>query len=420
MVFMYFSKFIFVCMKLFFTILFLFLNTILLAKPLNVLFLGNSYTAYNNLPSLVQQVAWSMGDSINIDSYTPGGFTFNGLSNDATVLSKIQLGTWDFVVLQGQSQEPSFSPAQVGTNTYPYAKKLDSLVKVYNPCVSVLFYMTWGRKYGDASNCANYPPICTYLGMQGRLRESYMAMAKDNKSAVAPVGAVWQKVRQLDSTIELYNPDLSHPSVTGSYLAACTFYASIFGKPVISNIYKPSGVQGDSLIRTATNLIVIDSISTFREHSNLPMASFTTNGKDSFTNTSSNYINAHWTMGDGTVYKNITNNAIKHMYTASGNYIVQLTVIDSCGKSHTSSKNVFITLPTSIVATAPIMQLYEIKNNFVTNTTNNSLQIYDMAGKQIAVLKSKNQNIELPHQNYYIIVTQHAKAGLVQKRIFIP
>ena len=48
--------------------------------------------------------------------------------------------------------------------------------------------MTWGRKNGDASNCSAYPPICTYEGMQQRLRESYMEMASANQGRVSPVG----------------------------------------------------------------------------------------------------------------------------------------------------------------------------------------------------------------------------------------
>ena len=144
------------------------------AKIYKILFLGNSYTYVNDLPNTFKAICTSEGDSVEVTSYSPGGYTFQSMSNDANALAQIQMGSWDFVVLQGQSQEPSFPPSQVATNTYPYAKKLDSLVKAYNTCAEVVYYMTWGRKYGDASNCASYPVICTYNGMQQRLRESYI------------------------------------------------------------------------------------------------------------------------------------------------------------------------------------------------------------------------------------------------------
>ena len=78
------------------------------------------------------------------------------------------------MVLQAQSQEPSFSPGQVTNDTYPYAEILvDSIEQIFS-CTEPLFFMTWGRKYGDQQNCQFYPPICTYAGMQQRLRESYV------------------------------------------------------------------------------------------------------------------------------------------------------------------------------------------------------------------------------------------------------
>lgn len=40
-----------------------------------VLFLGNSYTAVNNLPQMMADVAVSAGDSLWFDSNTPGGYT---------------------------------------------------------------------------------------------------------------------------------------------------------------------------------------------------------------------------------------------------------------------------------------------------------------------------------------------------------
>lgn len=202
-----------------------------------VLFLGNSYTYFNNLPSLIDNLALSQGNDLIYDSNTPGGYTFQGHSTNNISLSKIRAQDWDFVVLQEQSQIPSFPPAQVASDCYPYAAILNDSILSNNPCTEPLFYMTWGRKNGDASNCGFYPPLCTYSGMQQRLSESYMELAQDNNASVAPVGVAWQAVRNLYPLIELYNPDESHPSLEGSYLAACVFYSSMFRTTTVGNSY---------------------------------------------------------------------------------------------------------------------------------------------------------------------------------------
>ncbi|MCK5538156.1 MAG: SGNH/GDSL hydrolase family protein, partial [Bacteroidales bacterium] len=195
-----------------------------------VLFIGNSYTYVNDLPNIVYNLASTNSDTLIYDSSTPGGYNFNSHTTDATTLSKISQTDWDFVVLQSQSQEPAFPPSQVAVDVYPYAKILVDSTKANNICTEPLFFMTWGRKYGDQSNCAAYPPICTYLGMQQRLRESYLEMGQTNHASVAPVGMAWKHSIVSSPTLNLYSSDNSHPSLNGSYLSACVFYAMIFEK----------------------------------------------------------------------------------------------------------------------------------------------------------------------------------------------
>ena len=54
-----------------------------------VLFIGNSYTNYNNLPSLIQEIALSFGDTLIHDSSTQGGAGFNFHSTNINTLNKI-------------------------------------------------------------------------------------------------------------------------------------------------------------------------------------------------------------------------------------------------------------------------------------------------------------------------------------------
>ena len=105
----------------------------------NVLFLGNSYTYGNNLPQLLADIAESKGDSLYHDQNTPGGYTLNGHSTNSNSIGKIQLGGWDHVVLQDQSQIPSLNPSFVAINSLPYAEALSDTIYKYNSCGSPLF-----------------------------------------------------------------------------------------------------------------------------------------------------------------------------------------------------------------------------------------------------------------------------------------
>ncbi|PKN95755.1 MAG: hypothetical protein CVU43_24110, partial [Chloroflexi bacterium HGW-Chloroflexi-5] len=124
----------------------LFTGGLFAQDTLRVLFLGNSYTYVNNLPQIVADMARSTGDSLIFASNTPGGYTLEGHSTNATSLSLIAQGGWNYVVLQEQSQLPSFTDSEVQSMVFPYARKLDSLINVADTCTETVFYMTWGRK----------------------------------------------------------------------------------------------------------------------------------------------------------------------------------------------------------------------------------------------------------------------------------
>src|SRR5699024_8908383 len=99
-----------------------------------VLFLGNSYTAVNNLPSMVSDMAESTGEQLIYDDYTPGGYRFMNLASDQTTLDKIASNSWDYVVLQAQSQETALGESQMEQEVYPYAESLSDAIRANNAC----------------------------------------------------------------------------------------------------------------------------------------------------------------------------------------------------------------------------------------------------------------------------------------------
>lgn len=226
-----------------------------------VLFIGNSYTYVNNLPQLIASMAEAGGDTLVFSANLPGGYTFNNHLNNSTTTSLIQQGEWDYVVIQGQSQEPSFPDGQFYSQTYPYAQQLCEMIYQYNPAAKIVFYMTWGRKNGDQNNCPYFPPLCTYEGMDSLLYLRYMTMAEDFGAVVSPVGVLWHYIRDYNPEIELYSSDESHPSLAGSYAAACSFYSVLYRKDPRESVYNP-GIDEEAAekIRLAASKVVYDSL----------------------------------------------------------------------------------------------------------------------------------------------------------------
>jgi hypothetical protein len=138
------------------------------------------------------------------------------------------------------------------------------LINAQNAHAETLFYRTWGRKNGDAANCATWPPVCTYNGMDSLLHARYMTMASSTHAVVSPVGAVWKYIRQHYPTIELYQADESHPSAAGSYAAACCFYTTIFRRNPLSvpYNYSLSAIEAEN-IRNAVKIVVYDNFLTW-------------------------------------------------------------------------------------------------------------------------------------------------------------
>lgn len=298
----------------------------------SALFLGNSYTGVNDLPGIVQSLTSAGGDTLTKDVNAPGGYTLQGHSTNPTSLAMIHARPWDFVILQEQSQLPSFPQRQVQTDVYPYAAQLNDTIKANDSCSVTVFYMTWGRKYGDASNCGNWPPVCTYAGMQAQLRMSYLNMANQNSALVAPCGAAWWESILRDSTLELYNPDQSHPSYAGSYLNGCVFYATMYRRsPVGLNFFGGLDTTVARYLQQVAHDVVFDSLAQWRVGLDDAQAAFTfaldPNGTTHFINASLNSTTYQWNFGDGG--QDSSSNPV-HLYLADGTYPATLIVSNGC------------------------------------------------------------------------------------------
>jgi hypothetical protein len=322
----------------------LLLPALLNAQTTRVLFIGNSYTNSNDLPGMFTQLVASMGETVQTQMVAPGGYTFEGHTTYAQTQTALAQGNWDFVVFQEQSQRPAFSPEQVAEDVFPYAAQLAQQARAASPCAEVVYLMTWGRENGDAANCAFYPPVCTYEGMQQRLYESYVEMAAANNGWCAPAGEVWRTHRAAHPNTGLYT-DGSHPNVLGSYIAAATLASTIFRRSCEEATYVPAGITAEQaqIVRGMASDVVAAPAGPWNIGVNDPVADadLTYLGGNTvlFADNTPGAASWSWSFGDG----NGSSDADPlHTYAAPGEYDVLLMVEDACGR--TDSLELTVTL----------------------------------------------------------------------------
>ena len=175
------------------------------------MFIGNSYIYFNNLPALLSRLAEidRNGPAIETTRVAEGGWSLERHWEARNALRKIDESRWDYVVLQEQSQRPIVCREAM----FQYARLFDAEIKKVG--ARTLFYLTWARENRPADQAA--------------LSDAYQTIAQELHAAVAPVGAAWQEARGQDPNLRLYQEDHSHPSASGTYLAALVFLAVLRG-----------------------------------------------------------------------------------------------------------------------------------------------------------------------------------------------
>ena len=175
---------------------------------MNVLFIGNSFTARNDLPGMVARFAGESGMSWKLPSI--GGASLRTHWNKGDALREIRTGGYDAVVLQEQSTLPIKNPARMRENVLLF----DAAIREAGS--KTVLYMTWARRHAPQT--------------QQAITDAYAGLARELKAGLIPAGVAWQKVLADENAPALHDRDGSHPTATGTYLAACCAYATLFGK----------------------------------------------------------------------------------------------------------------------------------------------------------------------------------------------
>jgi hypothetical protein len=303
----------------------------------SVLFVGNSFTFYNNMPYIFKDIAESKGKKVHVDTAVTGGKDLKFHSERTRTYQMIQSRKWDYVVLQGHSNEFAQPDFKVDSLTFPFAKKMVDSVRKYNPCARILFYMTWGYKNGNKK----WKAIASYDSMQLRIERQYLIFADKLSTGVSPVGMVWKEVRESNPEINLYQEDRFHPILTGSYLSACTHFATIFGESPYKNTAKVDlNAFEREVIEIATTKIVLNNLARWRY---LPTPRLLEPGFDLIQNKDSiqvlsnakNYLSHVWDFGDGTISTDLNSS---HKYLAKGEYVISQKISNACKENQLDRK----------------------------------------------------------------------------------
>lgn len=221
-------------------------------SPTTILFIGNSFTYYNNLDKTVEDMLNVSGTPTQATRVAPGGWRFHQHFKDAVpekwtkpgAATLLKSQKWDYVVMQEYS-----SGAVVDYKTFiEYGQKLAELARANSPDVKIILYETWGRCDGmlegfgdDEARRAEVidawtkrysaPNDATTERLRYGLRGGYLDLQKKIDSLLAPVGDAFAVV---GDRVNLFCDEGKntpyHPNPWGTYLAGCVFYKTITGQ----------------------------------------------------------------------------------------------------------------------------------------------------------------------------------------------
>ena len=194
-----------------------------MANSLNVLFIGNSFTARNDVPGLIAKLAAAKGHELRHRLIQAGGASLRAHWNAGEAAKAIQTGGYDFVVLQEQSTLPAKNAARMHENV----RLFDEAITAAG--LKTMLYMTWARRHAPESQAA--------------ITDAYETIGRELEATVVPVGTVWERFLAKHEQPVLHDRDASHPTLAGSYLAACVFFAVMFQESPVGASLSPTGLS---------------------------------------------------------------------------------------------------------------------------------------------------------------------------------
>ena len=183
----------------------------------NILFIGNSFTFYWNLPLVVEAMANERNYNFDITQSTASGSSLKDhwFENDE-LKSKtlITTGRYDRVVLQ----DYSLNPLQNLVESQIYFTDFIELVKTNNG--KAYIFATWMYK-GISNN--NYDVV-------DPIQDALQPVADKTGAVMVPIDQAFRTLQKRHPNIPIFMSDNKHPSPVGTYLAACVYFRIFTGE----------------------------------------------------------------------------------------------------------------------------------------------------------------------------------------------
>jgi len=177
------------------------------SQTVNILFIGNSFTQRSDLPGLLAEMAAAQDLCVKHELISVGGASLRTHWNAGRAAKEIAKGQFDYVVLQEQSTLPVKNANRMAENV----RLFDESIKRAGS--KAVLYMTWARQHAPES--------------QKAIADAYNSIGDELGAIVVPVGLAWQHFLSKHDKPVLHDRDQSHPTLAGSYLAACVFHAAL-------------------------------------------------------------------------------------------------------------------------------------------------------------------------------------------------
>jgi hypothetical protein len=181
-----------------------------LTAAIRVLFIGNSLTATNDLPGMVEAMARAAGVEVRTAAVVKPNFSLEDHWNDGEARRAIAGGGWSFVVLQ---QGPS-ALAESRVLLDEYARRFDREVRRGKARPALLMVWPSRDRPGDFDGVSR-----SYAGAAALVGGELLA-----------AGDAWRAAWRRDPALGLYGPDGFHPSRLGSSLAAMVIVERLTGR----------------------------------------------------------------------------------------------------------------------------------------------------------------------------------------------
>jgi prepilin-type N-terminal cleavage/methylation domain-containing protein len=188
--------------------------------PFRILFVGNSHTSYPpvDIPDMVTALS-TLGRQAEIQAtkVIVYGEYLQGHWDTGTAQDLIREGSdgwWDFVVFQGQSQEPCF-----GRESYMACNQRFGDLSKQHKAIPILYQLF--ERTDAGSSCPQ--DTLTKASVEG----VKLIQGNEGTGELCPVGEAWRMAREERPDLTLHRSDGNHASESGGYLTACVFYSLI-------------------------------------------------------------------------------------------------------------------------------------------------------------------------------------------------